>query len=126
MQQGKKRILVVNDEEDMLEQINRWLAIAGYLVQSAITAEQGLKLFREDQYDLIVLDYHLKAEKTGAKTAKTFIPLFKNINPLVPIVIISATETKLDQNKLGVSAVFIVKGSLWKNLSSIIEQAFNN
>lgn len=122
MQQIKKRILVVNDEREMLVQIKRWLAIAGYLVKCTVTAENGIKLFSKKHFDLVVLDYHLKEEKAGEKTARTFIPVFKNINPSVPIVILSATETNLNKDDLGVSAVFIVRSAIWKTLPNIVEQ----
>ena len=85
MEQDKKRILIINDEKEMLEQIKRWLIIAGYMVQCTLTAENGIRMLNEDKFDLILLDYHLKAERTGAKTAKTFIPLFKNLRPSIPI-----------------------------------------
>lgn len=126
MQQGQKNILVVNDEELMLEQIQRWLGIAGYGVMCTITAQEGIKLFGQNHFDLVLLDYNLKLEPMGARTAKTYIPLFKKLNPIIPIVIISACEFTLNKDDLGVAAVFILHRACWKNLSSLINEVIPN
>ena len=126
MQPGQKSILVVNDEKEMLDQINRWLVIAKYAVKCTLTAEEGIELFSKNNFDLILIDYHLKEEKSGAKTARSFIPLFKNINPSIPIIIISATEPSLNKDELDVAAVFIVRSTLWKNLPLIVNQVLQN
>ncbi|MDZ7342807.1 MAG: response regulator [candidate division KSB1 bacterium] len=121
MQQGQKNILVVNDEKDMLDQIQRWLDVAGYLVKCTPSAEDGVKLFGKNHFDLVLLDYNLKAEKAGARTAKTYIPMFKKINPAIPIVIVSATESELDQKELGVAEVIILHPAIWKSLPQRIQ-----
>lgn len=126
MQQEPKHILVVNDEQDMLDQIERWLKIAGFDVKCTNTAEAGIKLFNEIQFDLVLLDYNLKAEKMGARTAKTFIPFFKKLNPTIPIVIISATEAKLDKEELDVVDVLILHQAIWKNLANLINEILVN
>jgi len=120
MQQEQKRILVVNDEQEMLDQIQRWLGVAGYVVRCTMTAEDGIKLFSQSHFDLVLLDYNLKAEPIGARTAKMFIPLFKKLNPTIPIVIVSATESQLNKNELGVADVFILNRAIWRNLLNLI------
>lgn len=120
MQKGRKNILVVNDEQAMLDQIQRWLDVAGYVVKCTSSAEQGVKLFGKTHFDLVLLDYNLKAEKAGARTAKTYIPMFKKINPAIPIVIISATESDLDRNELGVTEVIILHPAIWKSLPQLV------
>jgi len=126
MQSEQKKILVVNDEKAMLEQIRRWLSAAGHFVEGTLTAEDGLKLFSQRHFDLVLLDYNLKAESAGARTARTFIPLFKKLNPTIPIVIISATETDLSNEALGVVAVFILHRAIWKNLANLINEILVN
>ena len=124
MQQGQKSILVVNDEQDMLDQIQRWLGVAGYAVMCTMTAEDGVKLFGQSHFDLVLLDYNLKAESVGARTAKTFIPLFKKLKPAIPIIIISATESQLNKDELGVADVFILHRAIWRKLLDVIKQIF--
>ena len=126
MQQGQQSILVVNDEQEMLDQIQRWLGVAGYVVRCTMTAEDGIKLFGQNHFDLVLLDYHLKLEQTGARTAKTFIPIFKKLNPAIPILIISATVSDLNKDELGVAAVFILHRAIWRNLLNLIREILPN
>jgi two-component system alkaline phosphatase synthesis response regulator PhoP len=52
-------VLVVEDERDILELIKHRLVKEGFLVESAVTAEEGLEKAREKPPDLIVLDLML-------------------------------------------------------------------
>ncbi|MDD2618359.1 MAG: response regulator, partial [Bacteroidales bacterium] len=53
-----KRILVVDDEQDICEILQFNLENAGYLVESANSAEQALKLLLDTSksYELLILD----------------------------------------------------------------------
>jgi two-component system alkaline phosphatase synthesis response regulator PhoP len=53
------RILVVDDEEDLLELVRYNLAKDGYLVECVTTGEEALKAARREPPDLIVLDWML-------------------------------------------------------------------
>jgi len=56
---SKERILVVDDEEDILELVRYNLAREGYHVTGALTGEDALKKARSETFDLIVLDLML-------------------------------------------------------------------
>jgi len=56
---AKKRVLVVDDEEDILELIEHNLKNEGYEVQSVTTGENALRTASENTPDLIVLDLML-------------------------------------------------------------------
>jgi two-component system KDP operon response regulator KdpE len=55
----RERILVVEDEEDILELISYNLAREGYRVSSASSGEEGLRVALRDKPDLVVLDIML-------------------------------------------------------------------
>lgn len=55
----KERILVVDDEEDILELVRFHLAREGYHVLSALSGEKALETARKEVPDLIVLDLML-------------------------------------------------------------------
>jgi two-component system, OmpR family, alkaline phosphatase synthesis response regulator PhoP len=55
----KEKILVVDDEEDILELVRYNLAREGYKILCAATGEEGLKTARTELPDLIVLDLML-------------------------------------------------------------------
>ncbi len=56
---GREKILVVDDEEDILELVGYNLAKEGYRVSCVTSGEDGLKRAREDNPDLILLDLML-------------------------------------------------------------------
>lgn len=121
-----KRLLVINDEPDMLSQIQRWLSREGYIINSTLQGREGVELVKNDHYDLILLDYNLKKEKDGEKTAKAFIPQLIKVNPLIPIIVISATETNISAKELGIKNVLIVDSSFWKKLLSLVKATLGN
>ncbi|MDE2141795.1 MAG: response regulator transcription factor [Elusimicrobia bacterium] len=55
----KKKILVVDDEEEYRVLMCRVLAAAGYEVRSAANGRDGLKLYAESVPDLVMLDVML-------------------------------------------------------------------
>jgi len=56
---AKERILVVEDEEDILELVRYNLVKEGYQVTGALTGEEALKKARAEVFELIVLDLML-------------------------------------------------------------------
>lgn len=56
-----ERILIVEDEEDVLELERYNLAKAGYVVETAMTGEEGLRKARDMSPDLLLLDLMLPA-----------------------------------------------------------------
>ena len=51
-----KRILIVDDEEDIVSLVRMILEDAGYEVTSAATGKEALALIKSTEYDLILLD----------------------------------------------------------------------
>ena len=123
---SQKKLLVVNDNVDMLQQIKRWLSAEGYGVETTETGHEGVALARDSKFDLILLDYNLKKEHTGEKTARTYIPQLHTVAPSTPIIVVSATENKISTNQLGVSEVLIVDSNFWSNLIHSIKERLNN
>ncbi len=54
-----ERILVVDDEADIVELLRDVLAAEGYVVDAASDAGAALKLVRENIYDAALLDFNL-------------------------------------------------------------------
>ncbi len=53
---AKEKILLIDDERDMLIGCQRFLEAAGYAVVSADSGEDGLALFETESPDVVVLD----------------------------------------------------------------------
>lgn len=86
------RILVVEDEIDLLEAIAEGLRIDGYAVDTSDNGEEGLELALINEYDLIILDLNLPGMDG--------IDILKHIrenNKLIKILILTARSSIEDR-----------------------------
>ncbi len=89
----KERILVVDDEEDILELVRVNLEKAGYQVTTAISGEAALELAVREQPDLVVLDLMLPG-MDGLEAAK-FMKSNEETSR-IPIVMLTARGEESD------------------------------
>ena len=87
-----KRILVVDDEEDLCEILKFNLENEGYLVDTANSAEEALKLKLTD-YSLLLLDV-MMGEISGFRMAS--IIKKEKATSQIPIIFITAKDTEND------------------------------
>ena len=90
---SNERILVVDDEEDILELVRYNLAKEGYQVTGVLTGEDALKKALSENFDLIVLDLMLPGID-GLEVAKRLKNSPKTEQ--VPIVMLSAKGEDAD------------------------------
>jgi two-component system alkaline phosphatase synthesis response regulator PhoP len=91
MEIKKKRILIVDDEEDLCEILQYNLGNAGYQTEVALSAEEALKRPIKS-FDLILLDVML-GQMSGFKFADR---LRNEMNTNVPIIFLTAKDTEND------------------------------
>ncbi|HCN82409.1 MAG TPA: DNA-binding response regulator [Sphingobacteriaceae bacterium] len=88
----KQRILLVEDETHLLEAIKLNLEIEGYKVSTATDGKKALKIFKEERFNLIILDVMLP-EIDGFQVAETI----RLENSEVPIMFLTAKNTSEDR-----------------------------
>ncbi|PWG79149.1 response regulator transcription factor [Pararcticibacter amylolyticus] len=88
----KQRILLVEDEEHLLEAIKLNLELEGYKVTTATDGKKALRIFKEERFNLIVLDVMLP-EIDGFQVAETI----RLENTEVPIMFLTAKNTSEDR-----------------------------
>ncbi|MEJ2286788.1 MAG: response regulator transcription factor [Desulfobacterales bacterium] len=90
---AKEKILVVDDEEDILELVRYNLSREGYRVTGTLTGEDALRKVRSDAFDLIILDLMLPG-MDGLAFTKTL----KNDSRLrsIPIIMLTAKGEESD------------------------------
>ncbi|MFQ5631202.1 MAG: GAF domain-containing protein, partial [bacterium] len=86
-----RRVLVVNDELDMLNKIKWKLQTAGYSVTGTEYGRDAIHICNRGQFDAILMDYHLKKDTGRSCTAFDFIPAIRNTLPTTPIILTSAS-----------------------------------
>ena len=89
----KKRILVIDDEADLVEMLSLRLQINGYEVLTASDGQEGQEKAREDKPDLIILDLMLpKIDGYKICLMLKFDEKYKNI----PIILFTARAQETD------------------------------
>ena len=89
-----KKILLIDDEEDILEILSYNLEKEGYLVTTATNGNDGIKLAKEIIPDLILLDV-MMPEKDGIETCQE-LRLIKELKNTL-IVFLSARSEEFSQ-----------------------------
>jgi two-component system, OmpR family, response regulator len=98
---GATRILLIDDEPDILVFVARALRRHGYHVQCALEAVQGLEMAATGAYDLILLDVMMPGVD-GVAALKAIMA----VRPEQPVLMLSAlsdTESKVRCLELGAS-----------------------
>ncbi len=96
-----KKILIVDDEQDIVESIKFVLEASDYTCYTAFDGEEGLKLAKEIVPDLIILDV-MMPKINGFKISRLlkFDNKYKNI-PILMITARSQQEDKLIGEETG-------------------------
>ncbi|MFH1714228.1 MAG: response regulator [Candidatus Nealsonbacteria bacterium] len=91
-----KNVLLVEDEEAILEILRMELTEAGYEVSIARDGEEGLKLMKERNFDIILLDI-IMPKKDGFEVMeeKQKDPKIKDI----PLIIVSNSGQPVELNR---------------------------
>lgn len=97
-----KKILIVDDEQDIVESLKFVLETSGYDCACAYDGEEGLKLAKELSPDLIILDV-MMPKINGYKISRLlkYDNKYKNI-PILMITARSQEEDKLIGEETGV------------------------
>ena len=95
------RILIIDDDESLRKVIGYMLEEAGYVVDRAASASEGLRILAERRPDLVLSDV-----KMPKKDGIELLADIKRIDPAIPVVILTAfasVETAVEAMKRGAS-----------------------
>jgi DNA-binding NtrC family response regulator len=84
----KGAILIIDDEKEIRESLEQLLTLEGHQAVAAATAEEGLKKFEEQVFDLALVDISLP-DQGGLEVLKTL----KRENPEVAVIMITAFDS---------------------------------
>jgi two-component system, OmpR family, copper resistance phosphate regulon response regulator CusR len=96
-------ILCIDDESVALAVRKRVLESAGYRVVAARSAEEGIRIFRTESFNLVVCDYWMPS-MNGIAAAREI----KRISPSVPLIILSGLS-QLPDETIGIADRWILK-----------------
>ncbi len=90
--EGKKTILIIEDEPDIVRGLADALAFEGFVVEAAGSAKEGLDKARRVQPDCVLLDLMLPDEN-GYRVCERL----RQIDPIVPIIMLTAKTQEADK-----------------------------
>lgn len=83
-----KHILIVEDEEGIVQFLKQGLEEENYLVSAATNGLEGLTLFQNEKFDLVLLDWMLP-KMTGIEVCQKI----RETNAKIPIIFLTAKDT---------------------------------
>lgn len=118
-----KRILIVDDDRDMCNLLERYLRRKGFETEAANTGNRGLGLFREKKFDIVICDFRL-----GDMEGREVLLEMKSLNISVPVIIItgySDIKVAIDVIKAG-AFDYITKPLIPDEVLNVIDKALNS
>jgi two-component system, chemotaxis family, chemotaxis protein CheY len=106
MKEGKKLVLYVDDDADLVDATKMRLEKMGYAVNTARSGEDGLASFKVERPDFIIVDLMMEAIDAGT----TLVKNLKIAGNKAPVYMLSSTGDQLniatDYKSLGLDGVF--------------------
>lgn len=123
---GKKKILIVDDEVQIVNVITRLLSEAGYEVRKASGGKEAIEKIAEEQPDLVLLDINMPdmdgfeiCRKLRSDPANDSLPIIMLTGKEEPSNIVRALEAGADDYVFKPSG----KEELFKKIKSSLSQA---
>ena len=105
MVEGKK-ILVIDDDQDLRQALKAFLEAKGYEVREADCAENGIKVYKAESPDAVIVDLMMEEVDSGVN----FVKELKLAGHMVPVFLLSGAGDSVsagtDYSQLGFSGVF--------------------
>lgn len=114
----KKRVLIVDDEKELLMTMKIRLTSWGYDVLTADNGKEAISLFKKKAVDVVILDI-MMPEMDGIEILKCI----RRFNKKIPVIILTAysDEERFDKfYKLGMAG-FIQKGTAFENALELVQ-----
>jgi len=94
------RILIIDDEMDVLTLFKNVLESVGHKVEIAIDGQSGLEKFRNSKFDLVVMDYRMYG-RDGLYVSKKILDIDKNAKILFASADSSIKEKAIEMGAVG-------------------------
>ncbi|MFO0751973.1 MAG: response regulator [Thermodesulfovibrionales bacterium] len=110
------KILVVDDEKNILKLYQAELEDEGYTVVTANSGREALEVFEKENPDIVTLDI-LMPDMDGIQVLRQM----KEKKPAIPIIMLTAYDYR-DDFSVWISDAYVVKSSDLANLKATIKQ----
>jgi DNA-binding response OmpR family regulator len=94
MKDGKYVILTVDDDQDFLDSLRIIIESSNYIVETANSAEEGVRQYKQVHPDMVVVDLMMEEVDSGVN----FVKEIKALGPTPPIYLLSSVGDSLTQS----------------------------
>jgi signal transduction histidine kinase/CheY-like chemotaxis protein len=114
------QILVIEDEEHLRWMLVDALVNAGHAAKSAANGLDGLALFQQDTFDVVITDLSMP-ERSGLDVARAV----KQLDPKVPVIMITGWGDVVSPERIGDSGVDLMLNKPFKmdRVLGVVDQA---
>ncbi len=106
MKDNKFVVLYIDDDQDYLDSVRMVLEANDYIMVEAPSAEEGLKVYKKENPDLIIVDLMMEEVDSGT----SFVKELKLLDNKAPVYLLSSAGDQLNQttsySDLGLDGVF--------------------
>jgi len=124
VQGGNEHILLIDDEQEIIEMLEKMLAYFGYQVTIKSSSEEALKLFCSDpnHFDLVITDQTMP-KMTGVELTQKI----REIRPDIPVILCTGFSEMITEEKLKALGVkeYIMKPIHCKEMAGIIRNVLD-
>lgn len=100
-----KKILIIDDDPDILESVSAILSSKGFNVITALDGKEGFEKFKSEKPALVLCDMMMERVDSGSKVAE----LIRKEDKQIPLYLLSsignATASNISVSELGFSGV---------------------
>ncbi|MBO9539805.1 response regulator transcription factor [bacterium] len=91
MSEANPRILLIDDQEELLETLDEWLRFSGYRTETASGGQEALEQLRRARFDVVVTDLQMPGI-----TGLELLSLLKQQDPTLEVIFLTGQGTMAD------------------------------
>jgi DNA-binding response OmpR family regulator len=106
MKNSKSVILCIDDDQDLLDSMRIILEGRGYAVETATTAQEGIRLFKSVPPDLLIVDLMMEEVDSGVTLVRDLKALGVKLPPIYMLSSVGdGLNLNIDFSELGLTGV---------------------
>jgi DNA-binding NtrC family response regulator len=88
--QSQQRILIADDQPDVLEALRLLLKSDGYKIESAESPAEVLRSFEHKDFDLVIIDLNYSRDTTSGQEGLELLHKIQSLDGTVPVIVMTA------------------------------------
>ncbi len=90
MKPAQVRILIADDQPDVIEALRLLLKAEGYLIDSANSPASALAALDKSDFDVVIIDLNYTRDTTSGEEGLDLLSRIQAVDPMVPVVVMTA------------------------------------